>query len=282
VKSLPITCDKGQLHSVMSAFGPVDKSFVLYNHKDGSSRGFGFVEFHDIYSAEKAAKQGKVLICNKLALVQRAVAKNDSAEDLLKHPEADRSAPSGRLIEDIKYVPRNSTKKGVFIEDSANYELNHNRKAKSVSRLGCKLPIELNLNRFRQKRVGSNQDELECNTCESTKANYAAYQPNLSFLAAQYQNSVHDEQDTLQATIGKEESTNSHAGKRLSMCEDMHSQSASPDVTILPEKMWTQGKTTPYWALSFRAYLKVTNLSRCGEERGHSECALRFNVQSAI
>lgn len=35
----------GSLKDYFSQFGEVDKAFVIYHHKTGESRGFGFVEF---------------------------------------------------------------------------------------------------------------------------------------------------------------------------------------------------------------------------------------------
>jgi RNA recognition motif-containing protein len=72
VKGLPSNCDKTKLHEVFSRFGEVDKAFILYNHKNGSTRGFGFVEFVAQDSAMQAV--GKVVeICGKEIQVSMAV-----------------------------------------------------------------------------------------------------------------------------------------------------------------------------------------------------------------
>lgn len=47
VKGLPQRCSKETLISAFEPFGAVCRAFILYNHKNGSSRGFGFIEFVD-------------------------------------------------------------------------------------------------------------------------------------------------------------------------------------------------------------------------------------------
>ncbi len=72
IKGLPSTCDKAKLHEVFSSFGEVDKAFIMYNHKNGSTRGFGFVEFVAQESALEAV--GKVIeICGKEIQVSMAI-----------------------------------------------------------------------------------------------------------------------------------------------------------------------------------------------------------------
>lgn len=53
IKGLPDEATKETLINVFSKFGSIDKAFVLYNHKNGSSRGFGFIEFFEEESASK-------------------------------------------------------------------------------------------------------------------------------------------------------------------------------------------------------------------------------------
>ena len=45
VKGLPNSCDKNKLFQAFRRFGDIDKAYILYDHNNGSSRGFGFVEF---------------------------------------------------------------------------------------------------------------------------------------------------------------------------------------------------------------------------------------------
>ena len=45
VKGLPETCTKDILFSKFEAYGQVVRAFILYNHKNSTSRGFGFIEF---------------------------------------------------------------------------------------------------------------------------------------------------------------------------------------------------------------------------------------------
>lgn len=78
VRGLPQGCDKQLLRETLSQFGKVSKSFVLYNHLDGSTRGFGFVEFEDTASAMVAVKAGRVLVGTKEILICKAVSKEES------------------------------------------------------------------------------------------------------------------------------------------------------------------------------------------------------------
>lgn len=78
VKGLPSACDQLKLIDVMSKFGSIDKAFILYNHKNGSSRGFGFVEYGDPSSAANALGQ-RVEICGKEVVVAKAVERQKAA-----------------------------------------------------------------------------------------------------------------------------------------------------------------------------------------------------------
>jgi len=82
VKGLPSNCDKTKLHEVFSRFGEVDKAFILYNHKNGSTRGFGFVEFTTQESAMVAV--GKVIeICGKDIQVSMAIQRHKGVRHIL-------------------------------------------------------------------------------------------------------------------------------------------------------------------------------------------------------
>ena len=84
VKGLPPNCDKTKLHEVFSRFGQVDKAFILYNHKNGSTRGFGFVEFLAQQAAADAV--GKVVeICGKEIQISMAIQRHKGVPPT--HPE---------------------------------------------------------------------------------------------------------------------------------------------------------------------------------------------------
>ena len=76
VKGLPLTCDKMMLTATMSQFGQVEKAFVMYSHKNGTSRGFGFVEFKAQASVNKATSAAEVRIQGKLIKITRACPKD--------------------------------------------------------------------------------------------------------------------------------------------------------------------------------------------------------------
>lgn len=75
VKGLPGSCDKQKLFEVFSKYGTVDKTYILYDHKNGASRGFGFVEFlheEDLQRALNASIviDSKVIKCSPVLLKQ--------------------------------------------------------------------------------------------------------------------------------------------------------------------------------------------------------------------
>jgi RNA recognition motif-containing protein len=75
VKGLPSSCDKQKLFEVFSKYGTVDKTYILYDHKNGASRGFGFVEFlheEDLQRALNASIviDSKLIKCSPVLLKQ--------------------------------------------------------------------------------------------------------------------------------------------------------------------------------------------------------------------
>lgn len=81
VKGLPLDCTQATLISNFSVFGTIDKAFILYNHKSGSSRGFGFVEFQLEESVQKAL-QGLVIIGGKEITVSTALERHKGVDKL--------------------------------------------------------------------------------------------------------------------------------------------------------------------------------------------------------
>lgn len=72
VKGLPDVSTKESLLAVFQSFGEVDRAFILYNHKNGTSRGFGFIEFSDEASV-KLCLGKHVNIDGKELLVSKAL-----------------------------------------------------------------------------------------------------------------------------------------------------------------------------------------------------------------
>jgi len=75
VKGLPSSCDKFKLYQTFIKFGEIDKTYILYDHNSGSSRGFGFVEYCKEEDAIRAIEvpvsiDGKVVKCSRVILKQ--------------------------------------------------------------------------------------------------------------------------------------------------------------------------------------------------------------------
>lgn len=60
IRGLPASATKETLIRVFSQFGKIEKAFILYNHSNGTSRGFGFIEFLDEESVSKC--YGKTIL----------------------------------------------------------------------------------------------------------------------------------------------------------------------------------------------------------------------------
>lgn len=100
VRGLPQNCDKATLQTLLTPFGPVSKTFIMYNHTDGSTRGFGFAEFQDPSSAEAAVKAGKVYLGSKELTICRAVPK-DSPQPQPRPSKRDKRQCPRRRPKDI-------------------------------------------------------------------------------------------------------------------------------------------------------------------------------------
>ncbi len=75
MKGLPSSCTNAKLQAAFGQFGPVDKAFILFDHANGASRGFGFVEFfHEetvgLALATPVIIDGKVVKCSPAILKQ--------------------------------------------------------------------------------------------------------------------------------------------------------------------------------------------------------------------
>lgn len=83
VKGLPDATTKDALFAAFEHFGPVNRAFILYNHKNGTSRGFGFIEFvNDTSVAGCLGKlvniEGKDLVVSKALERTKKVVQNNS------------------------------------------------------------------------------------------------------------------------------------------------------------------------------------------------------------
>jgi RNA recognition motif-containing protein len=75
IKGIPDSCPQATLVSVFSQFGTVERAFSLFNHKNNTNRGFGFVEFKTEDAVNKLI--GKtILIEGKEVFISRAHERN--------------------------------------------------------------------------------------------------------------------------------------------------------------------------------------------------------------
>lgn len=75
MKGLPNSCDKHKLIQAFRHFGEIDKAYILYDHNNGASRGFGFVEFMREEDLLKSLEfpviiDGKTIKCSRVFLKQ--------------------------------------------------------------------------------------------------------------------------------------------------------------------------------------------------------------------
>ena len=260
VKSLPLSCDKGQLATSMEVFGPVDKSFVLYNHKDGCSRGFGFVEFSHIQSAEKAAAQGKILISGKYAIVERAIAKNDIAA-IEQEPHKMGRAKTKKL-QRTEALPNPKTRMQL---KSAQFDRKIPTQPIAFYQ-GFEKSIDLETGFVIQGNLNSESvtkaDELECVTCGSFKATPEYHQFDGPLIKGRSVRCAHLSLELadgilppfqLHASAHQTDSNPSSA----SVLEDTNSVSASPELTCRPQAQHHAESSDHFLGLTFKEYLKA-------------------------
>lgn len=260
VKSLPLSCDKGQLATSMEVFGPVDKSIVLYNHKDGCSRGFGFVEFAHIHSAEKAAAQAKILISGKYAIVERAIAKNEITGSDQESNKVGRAKTKKLQRVEARPIPKTRVEL-----KSAQFERKISTEPKgfylgfeqcSDSETG--FAIQGNLN----SESAAKADELECVTCGSFKATPEYHQYDGPLMKGRSVRCTHLSIELadgifppfqLQASPHQKESK----AESASVLEDTNSMSASPELTCRPRAHQHKESGDHFLGLTFKEYLKA-------------------------
>jgi len=103
VKGLPEACTKNTLLTSFEKFGEVTRAFILYNHKNCTSRGFGFIEFANESSValclgKTITIEGKDLLISKA--LERTKKKRIQAKKMkLAESEANQNS-SLKLIND--------------------------------------------------------------------------------------------------------------------------------------------------------------------------------------
>lgn len=82
IKGIPDGCSQDTLVKVFSQFGQVERAFPLFNHKNNTSRGFGFVEFSNEETASSLI--GKtVLIGGKEVFLSKALERSKGVSKIL-------------------------------------------------------------------------------------------------------------------------------------------------------------------------------------------------------
>lgn len=82
VKGLISCTTKQDLESVFEVYGEIERAFILYHHKHGNSRGFGFVEFKNESSVKKCLGN-TVTICGKDLTVLKALERSKRVSAIL-------------------------------------------------------------------------------------------------------------------------------------------------------------------------------------------------------
>lgn len=127
------TCTKDRLAQEFSQFGDIDKTYILYDHNNGSSRGFGFVEFVNEDDVSKAL-QAAVFIDNKPIKCSRVILKQESK--MSHQAEVKSSKDAGDHVQNTanKLTQKNAkTKKRVKQSDLKKDRCSHDRATKESS-----------------------------------------------------------------------------------------------------------------------------------------------------
>lgn len=282
VKSLPLCCDKGHLAASMEVFGHVDKSFVLYNHKDGCSRGFGFVEFSQIQSADKAAAQGKILISGKYAIVERAIAKNEitgsDQESKLVARAKTRKLPRVEALPNLK--SRVELKSAKFERKIPTEPKSFYQGFEQRSDLETAFALQGNLN----CESAAKADELECVTCGSFKATTEYHQYDGPLMNGRIVRCTHlsiELADGISPPFQFEASPRQKEFKigSASLLEDTKSMSASPQLTCRPRAQQNAEIADYFLGLTFKEYLKAGGPCQYLIHGSNTWSELRFNRQ---
>lgn len=82
VKGIPSSCTQKELLEAFAIFGEIERGFILYNHKNGSSRGFGFIEFKDSTVVDKVMGQ-EIIVAGTVVQVSMAVERSKGVGNYL-------------------------------------------------------------------------------------------------------------------------------------------------------------------------------------------------------
>lgn len=111
VSCLPKKLNDIELSDYFSQFGPVELAYIIKHHRDGKSKGFGFVCFYDKTSKQKALAMaqgggihinGKTIVCSSYSakLEKKERKENQSIQE--NSPEDMDSSNSGTVKEKMK------------------------------------------------------------------------------------------------------------------------------------------------------------------------------------
>lgn len=274
----------------MSTFGNVVKSFVLYNHKDGSSRGFGFVEFSEISSAEKAASQGKILISGKYATIERAVAKTDLSgttaqkDDTRQNhpPKIQKKQPFNHRHQSHAKTVATQNQAAFPAEFGCPHRLSEELNSSSSQLVGNPVhPRAEKPNCWPESMSSNNLDDFECATCGSQKASPTVYQSD-NITSARCNHVSHRSSIEVKESPNRKDLVHSseHDFKSSSVQEQSSTGQASPDLSLPHHRAVVLIQDIPLWSLSFQEHLKAKRMAADGREQLHHLPELRFNFPS--
>lgn len=108
IKGMPAHYSKQDLIDHFSLYGKVEKAFIMYNHKTGISRGFGFVEFKNEQSVHAAVK-AKIEVASKELLISLALERHKG----VSRPESNnkkKASSNNKADEQNEYEPPTNLK----------------------------------------------------------------------------------------------------------------------------------------------------------------------------
>lgn len=141
VSSLPKKLTDIELSDYFSQFGPVELAYIIKHHRDGKSKGFGFVCFCDKTSKQKALAlaqacslqiNGKNIVCSSYSSKMQSKEKKEHHSIAENSPEDMNSSNSGTVKEKMKSAGNKSQRSinqkeyaQIVSQDSDNLQLNN-------------------------------------------------------------------------------------------------------------------------------------------------------------
>lgn len=105
IKGIPDGCSQTTLVSVFSQFGPVERAFSLFNHKNNTSRGFGFVEFKNEQAVTRLI--GKtVFIDGREVFISRAHERNKGVTKFLLRKKEPKNLVQIKMLQKAQLLKR--------------------------------------------------------------------------------------------------------------------------------------------------------------------------------